>query len=272
MKPTTSLLKKMTKKNDNETNNPDSNDVEQLSVENVNESTDTHSVKVVENSEDDEVFDSALTEEIVNHKESFFSKTKTIIALIIAGGFLIGLLVFAIHQLGLQASRDNDVRPVPPVSQTEAPTANEIAEKQSLVANTNEETVNIIGEQLAIEFGEDVYETVTLATATDNVDENGVPAFVALATYANVPEEFNVENSAQFFIEQLRDIPGDWVYIEETDPPVGVDRIYALKLYDQSSDPENPVIIDIIYFVETLEDTGTDSIQTLTITITATAY
>lgn len=237
------------------------------------ESTDTSSVAVVEDNTNDEILVEALAEELVNHKESFFSKTKTIVALLITGVFLIGLLIFAIYELGLQSDKNGTVKPVDTISEPSTPatppTEAEIIEKENLASSSNSETVNIIGEQLAIQYGASVYENVTLASATDNVDEEGKPAFVALATYANIPTDFNVENSANFFIDQLRDIPGDWVYIEETQPPLGVDSIYALKMFDQSENPQNPTIIEILYFVETPQE---GNAPTLTITIVSTVY
>jgi len=136
----------------------------------------------------------------------------------------------------------------------------------SLAAQTN----LVIGQQLHTQFGKDTtaYGKITLGTSTDHEVVDSQHAYVARATYANVPKTFDYKSSAKFFIDKLSGIAGNWKAITTTTPASGTSQLYSVKLYDASKNPANPAILQIDYFTQTAKNAD----KNLIITISSTLY
>jgi hypothetical protein len=173
--------------------------------------------------------------------------------LLLGGSFAMGTVV--------NNSTDNMALPVTPAEMSDV-------NKQELSAGISYSTTQQVGDQIALQYGEGITETVLLASSTSDVDENGKPAIVALTTYSNVPSDFDIQNSSNFFIEGIKGFEGSWTSATSTIAPDGIDSIYSLKLYDTSAVAVNPAIVDISYFTETNNNPD----KNITITISVTAY
>jgi len=206
-----------------------------------------------------EITESSIHDHDVEHKTRSKKRRRWITL-----GALLVVLVIAAVAFGSGDSASNNA----PEPTTTSPAELSESDKQAGVSNLVEGTANVIGSQFVDQYGEESYATILFASDTANVDDNGKPATVGLATYSMVPSDFDIASSAAFFEESIENMDGDWKMVENKDAPEGIDSLYAVKLYDASENPSNPAIIDISYFTETENNPN----KNITITISVTAY